>query len=514
MCFSPYLGVGGGGGGSQAGWGTTCLSSFTASAAQNWSSLSPLRGALLKAIEFGPTGGGGRLLAHRRRGVSVCAAWGGGAPCVCVCVCLYSRLAPLRVTCGHGEGMPGPRAAAPPPPKCNAPAPQVCTVPWTPDPTGFEVVINGTALGMREDDPIPVDAAKLTEGQLVCEVVMTPADTPLLRMAKVLPPLPPTSRPTSETQRAKRATFARACAHTHTVLLIYAGRVDDVLGGGGGAHATREAHATRNQQGARPAHVRPTELGTVGGGRPGQRVEEQGTWASRTRKRSEAGYGRPVDRGAWTAQTVKRPPQPPIRQLLGAADVQTAHPATSSTAPAHQLLCPAHAETTPAGAPAAAADRTQRPDATCEGKSGCLSRAPYRTNDQTDCHTRGGLWPRGSCDRPVHRGRSGPDKSDASPPGPHRDPQERVVKHHFLPRYATQKEQRVVGHRCDPDITSAPPPPPKPPPPVGPLAVPVTGALKLRGVWERGFNDPPPPPHTQTPTLAPFQKGGYHCLCL
>ena len=47
------------------------------------------------------------------------------------------------------------------------------------------------------------------------------------------------------------------------------------------------------------------------GGRPGQHVEEQGTWASRTQKHSEAGYGRPVDRGAWTAKTVKRPPQQP-----------------------------------------------------------------------------------------------------------------------------------------------------------------------------------------------------------
>ena len=46
-----------------------------------------------------------------------------------------------------------------------------------------------------------------------------------------------------------------------------------------------------------------------------------------------------------------------------------AHPATSSTAPAHQLLGSANAETTPAGAPAAAADRTQRRDATCEGKT-------------------------------------------------------------------------------------------------------------------------------------------------
>ena len=59
-----------------------------------------------------------------------------------------------------------------------------------------------------------------------------------------------------------------------------------------------------------------------------------------------------------------------IRQLLGAADTETAHHATFSTAPAHQPLGSANAETTPAGAPAAAADRTLRPDATCEGKNG------------------------------------------------------------------------------------------------------------------------------------------------
>ena len=47
------------------------------------------------------------------------------------------------------------------------------------------------------------------------------------------------------------------------------------------------------------------------GGRPGQHVEEQGTWASRTQKHSEADYGRPVDRGTWTAKTVKRPRQQP-----------------------------------------------------------------------------------------------------------------------------------------------------------------------------------------------------------
>ena len=46
-----------------------------------------------------------------------------------------------------------------------------------------------------------------------------------------------------------------------------------------------------------------------GGAWPGQRVEEQGTWAAQ--KHSEAGDGRPVDRGAWTAKTVKRPRQQP-----------------------------------------------------------------------------------------------------------------------------------------------------------------------------------------------------------
>ena len=62
--------------------------------------------------------------------------------------------------------------------------------------------------------------------------------------------------------------------------------------------------------------------------------------------------------------------QSSIRRLLGAADAQTAHPAIFSTAPAPQPLGSANAETTPARAPAAAADRTQRPDATCEGENG------------------------------------------------------------------------------------------------------------------------------------------------
>ena len=45
-------------------------------------------------------------------------------------------------------------------------------------------------------------------------------------------------------------------------------------------------------------------------------------------------------------------------------------PPHSAQPPTHQRRGSANPETTPAGAPAAAADRTQRPDATCEGTNG------------------------------------------------------------------------------------------------------------------------------------------------
>ena len=106
-------------------------------------------------------------------------------------------------------------------------------------------------------------------------------------------------------------------------------------------------------------------------GRPGQRVEEQGTWASRTQRgrlRTACGQRRVGSKNSQTTPATTSTSS--IRQLLGAADAQMAHPATFSTAPTHQRLSSANAETTPARAPAAAADRTQRPDATCEGTNG------------------------------------------------------------------------------------------------------------------------------------------------
>ena len=72
------------------------------------------------------------------------------------------------------------------------------------------------------------------------------------------------------------------------------------------------------------------------------------------------------------ASDCRPPPKFVLPQLEALRDcfVLLARPATSSTAPAHQLLGSGNAETTPARAPAAAADRKLRPDATCEGKNG------------------------------------------------------------------------------------------------------------------------------------------------
>ena len=64
------------------------------------------------------------------------------------------------------------------------PAAEVRTLPWTPDPSGFDLVVNGTSLGMRPDDPLPVAVDRLSVGQLVCEVVMAPRDTALLEAAR------------------------------------------------------------------------------------------------------------------------------------------------------------------------------------------------------------------------------------------------------------------------------------------------------------------------------------------
>ena len=89
-----------------------------------------------------------------------------------------------------------------------------------------------------------------------------------------------------------------------------------------------------------------------------------------------------------------------IRQLLGAADVQTAHHATFSTTPTHQIRGSANAETTPAGAPAAAADRKRRPDAACEGRTGDCQGPRKETTTRRNVTRGGGGLKEGGVGRP------------------------------------------------------------------------------------------------------------------
>lgn len=52
------------------------------------------------------------------------------------------------------------------------------------DPSGHDLVVNATSLGMRLDDPLPLDTSKLKAGQIVAEIIMDPAETQLLKAAR------------------------------------------------------------------------------------------------------------------------------------------------------------------------------------------------------------------------------------------------------------------------------------------------------------------------------------------
>lgn len=54
----------------------------------------------------------------------------------------------------------------------------------TADPSGHDLVVNATSLGLAEGDPLPLDTSKLEPTQLVCEIIMQPADTALLKAAQ------------------------------------------------------------------------------------------------------------------------------------------------------------------------------------------------------------------------------------------------------------------------------------------------------------------------------------------
>jgi len=53
-----------------------------------------------------------------------------------------------------------------------------------PDPTGFDIVVNATSLGMKEGDALPLDADRLSPEQTVAEVIMKPVITPIIARAQ------------------------------------------------------------------------------------------------------------------------------------------------------------------------------------------------------------------------------------------------------------------------------------------------------------------------------------------
>ena len=56
----------------------------------------------------------------------------------------------------------------------------------TPQLDGADLVVNATPLGLRPQDPLPLDPAALPPGCVVADIIMKPRETPLLRAAAAL----------------------------------------------------------------------------------------------------------------------------------------------------------------------------------------------------------------------------------------------------------------------------------------------------------------------------------------
>ena len=52
------------------------------------------------------------------------------------------------------------------------------------DPSEHDLVVNATSLGLKSDDPLPLNTDLLAPGQTVAEIIMQPAETALLAAAK------------------------------------------------------------------------------------------------------------------------------------------------------------------------------------------------------------------------------------------------------------------------------------------------------------------------------------------
>ncbi len=58
------------------------------------------------------------------------------------------------------------------------------------DPAGYDLVVNATALGLKPDDPLPVDVARMEPHAALFDILLRNQPTPLVRAARARPPCP------------------------------------------------------------------------------------------------------------------------------------------------------------------------------------------------------------------------------------------------------------------------------------------------------------------------------------
>jgi len=77
----------------------------------------------------------------------------------------------------------------------------------SPDPHGCEIVINATPLGMKPDDPMPVDPNRLEPGSVVVDIINSPDPTPLCIAARARGCRTQSGRPMHEGQAVHALRF-------------------------------------------------------------------------------------------------------------------------------------------------------------------------------------------------------------------------------------------------------------------------------------------------------------------
>jgi shikimate dehydrogenase len=76
-----------------------------------------------------------------------------------------------------------------------------------PDPHGYEIVINATPIGMKPDDPMPVDPDRLDRGSMVVDIINSAEPTALCRAARARGCRTQSGRPMHEGQAVHALRF-------------------------------------------------------------------------------------------------------------------------------------------------------------------------------------------------------------------------------------------------------------------------------------------------------------------